>query len=184
MRNSIQTKRDGANYTLADWEVFADLDMERKMNPLIKHPYQQIYNRLRVYPVPWLRLDVDASNGIVADGFDDVNTSVTWQLHPSLELSLGYRYLDDVPYFFDSNYISEAIQFRLNENWQLRQELEFEGDSGRLQMQRYSIFRDLRTWNVGVTAGYRDNTEAEDEFTAYVTLTLKEFPKASFSVGR
>jgi hypothetical protein len=133
--------------------------------------------------------------GLSSDAFDEFENSITWQVHPALEFTLSHLYLDNVNYtdpafptgsflIEDSNLFGFSTFWRLNENWKISQSISFEADDGRIQEQRYAVFRDLRAWEMSVGTAIRDNRRLEDEFLVFMTLTLKAFPEATLTVDQ
>lgn len=195
VRNKLQTKRDGVNVDLFDWVIYGDLDItregwgvytdtagvERMYNP--NRIYPELYNDVTFNPLPWLKLEIQSAAGLTRSSFDEVNSNLTWQVHPAIELSVGNRYLDGVPFVNDSNLMTCGSFYRLNENWQVAQSLAFEADDGTLQEHRYSVYRDLSAWNFSTTAAFRDNRDVPNEFLLYFSFTLKAFPEQSISVN-
>lgn len=197
IRNRLQTKRDGVNVDLIDWDLYgqANITRNRDMGILVDEVYSHIYSNLSIYPLPWLRYDSYMAFGITSDAFHEFENRLTWQIHPAIELSLGHLFLDNIDYtdpsfptgifnIENSNLFYLSSYWRLNENWKISQSLSFEANDGRLQEQRYAIYRDLRAWDLGVGTIIRDNRRLEDEFVIYMTLTLKAFPEASVTVDQ
>lgn len=202
IRNRIQTKRDGLNVDLLTWDLYSQANITRSadMGILVDSVYSHIYSEAEFHPLPWLRFDSYVAAGITSDAFDEMSSSITWQVHPAVEFSLGHTYLHGFDYtdpafvspinplgrttLVDGNKINFGTFWRLNENWRVSQSLSFELDDGTLDEQRYEVFRDLRAWNLGVGAAMRNNRIEEDEFLVFFTLTLKAFPQASFTVDQ
>ncbi|MFH1066479.1 MAG: hypothetical protein V1746_01040 [bacterium] len=195
IRNKIQTKRDGENVDLFDWALYGDLDMEHRSWGVytdsagvervfrVNHVYPELHNDVVINPLPWLRMNIDSAAGLSQDSFDEVNSKVTWQLHPSLEASVGFHYLDNVPFADNSSLITCGTFWRLNEDWQVSQDLAFESNDGTIQEQRYTLYRDLTSWNVAVSVAWRGNRGVQDEFLTYLSLTLKAFPEKPLSAS-
>lgn len=196
IRNKIQTRRDGENVDLVDWVIYGDVNVEGDPNYGNKAPglpgmsdalFPEIYNEISVNPLPWLSLDFYAANAVVSDGFTEVNTRLTWQVHPALDLQLGQRYLSNVDQFIDnlpdSNLLTTGAFWRLNESWQFEQLLDFEADDGTIQEQRYTVYRDLGAWSTSLTTALRNNKSVSDEFIVYLSFTLKAFPETSLKVS-
>jgi len=192
IRNKIQTHRDGENADLVDWYLYADLNVDGDPNYGNKAPglpgmssafLPEVYNEVAVKPVPWLNLNVYAANAVADSGFTEVNSELTWQVHPALDLSLGQRYLTNADRFLldvqDSNLLTTGAFWRLNESWQFEQVLNFEADDGTLQEQRYTVYRDLGAWSTSLTTAFRDNKSVSDEFVVYLSITLKAFPQST-----
>lgn len=184
-RNKIQTKRDGRNVDLLDWSIYGDLNMEEEQLYGADALYPQIYTELDISPFPWLEFEVYATKALVDTGFDEVNTELTWQVHPAVEVSVGNRYLTNVDFLDDSNQVTFGTFWRFNEDWQFAQDLAVELDNGQIQEQRYTLYRDLRVWNAALSFIMRENRDVvlEDEFLVYFTLTLKAFPNLDVSVN-
>jgi len=66
--------------------------------------------------------------------------------------------------------------YRINEHWQVEAQEQFEATTGRLQLQQYTVYRDLDAWQLGMT--YSDSElNNQGNHTIYFSLTLKAFPK-------
>lgn len=197
VRNRLQTKRDGLNVDLIDWDLYgqANITRNRDMGILVDDVYSHVFSDLSVYPLPWLRYNSYMALGITSGAFNEFENSITWQVHPAVDFTLSHLYLDKINYtdpsfptgqllLEDSNLFGLSSYWRLNENWKVSQSLTFEADDGRLQEQRYAIYRDLRAWDLAVGTALRDNRRTEDEFLVFMTLTLKAFPAASLTVDQ
>jgi hypothetical protein len=77
----------------------------------------------------------------------------------------------------ESNLVTFGTFWRLNESWQVSEQIGVEGANGTIQEQRYSIYRDLTAWNVALNMIVRENDAVKDEFAVYVSMTLKAFPE-------
>jgi hypothetical protein len=65
----------------------------------------------------------------------------------------------------------------LNENWAVRGVHQFEARDGTLEEQQYQIYRDLRSWTVGLGFRLRENRVGPQDFTVALTISLKAFPR-------
>jgi hypothetical protein len=74
-----------------------------------------------------------------------------------------------------------AFFFRLNENWSARAVHQYSVQSGRLQEQYYSLYRDFRSWTAAITGGIRDNPGGPTDYSVAFTFSFKAMPK--FGVG-
>ena len=191
VRNKIQTKRDGINVDLIDWALYTqeNFSQSREMGILGDNIVSHVYNEVALRPVPWLSFDHYSALPLSDDEFTEINNSLTWQVHPALDFKLSHFYLDNVNYaasafvLNDSHVFGVGTFWRLNENWKVSQDLYFEADTGALSEQRYSIYRDVGAWSTAVSASLRENDNSEDEFTVYLSLTLKAFPAANITVN-
>ena len=95
-----------------------------------------------------------------------------------MELSLAYSHLNSHPVLLDSDRIELGTYVRLAENWGIGTRHTFEMDDGVLEVQQYTLHRDLGNWVFGMGVTHRDN-RFEDEFGVIFSLSLKDFPSAS-----
>jgi LPS-assembly protein len=190
--NRLQTKRDGLNYNLLEWDLYTQANFTHSTyeGVLTNSIYSEVYNDIKFHPVPWLDFRFYSATGVADHSFDEILAGLQWQVHPAVNLGLWYNHLHNVnyslnnayyPWFWlaDADLITEEIQWRLNENWSIGQRLSWEANIGRIQEQRYSIYRDLSAWIIGFTVGYIDNGPGGNEFLTYLSVTLKAFPQAT-----
>jgi LPS-assembly protein len=177
VRNQLITRRDGQSH---DW-LYMDTYMDRYMDdPEGNRTWSNLYNDVRWQPLPWLGLDLETQIPVVAggSGFSELSTRVRFQPYEDMEVSLGYRHLNNHPVLIDSDRIDLGIYIRLSENWGIGSQHVFEMDDGVLEVQQYTLHRDLGNWVAGVGLTHRDN-RFQDEFGIIFSLTLKNFPSVS-----
>jgi hypothetical protein len=80
-----------------------------------------------------------------------------------------------------NNVFRNSIAFRVNQNWALRATQHYDTDTGRMEEQSYSIYRDLRSWTAALSFRIRDNVGQQDDFTVAFTFSLKAYP--TYSLG-
>lgn len=187
IRNKIQTKRDGANWDLADWVLYADLDMARQKDidargSTTDNVYSNVYSDLKIKPLPWLTYESFSAFDVNGNSYNLSDHGVTWQLTRSWETTAGIRILNNSTLYPDSNLLYWSNFYRLNEHWQFENSLSFEADDGTLQEQSYRIYRDLSSWQLALTVAGRDNRGGPSEKMVYFTLTLKAFPSQKLSL--
>jgi LPS-assembly protein len=176
IRNKLQTKRDGRNYDLIDWVVYADLDLQKNFSAFGGNNYSNVFSDLLLMPVNWLYVRSEAAVDILGDSFTEFNNSITWMPDRSLRLTAGNRFLTQSPLFPNSNLYYMNLFWRINEHWQLETNHMFEADTGKLMEQAYTVYRDLSAWQLGATFKERDINNGTSEILFYLTLTLKAFP--------
>jgi hypothetical protein len=64
----------------------------------------------------------------------------------------------------------------MNENWGLRMGHYFNQETGRLQEQSYTVYRDLRSWTAALSFLIRDHTTGPIDYTVAFTFSLKAYP--------
>lgn len=98
------------------------------------------------------------------------------------EFSVAYRQLNNHPVLLDSNRIDLSTYIRLSENWGFGFQHIFEMDDGTMEMQQYTLKRELGDWIAGVGISHMDN-RFQNEFGIIFSLTLKSFPSASLPMS-
>ncbi len=173
VRNRLQTRRDDLTVSWLELETFIDVNFR---NPFDETQYSNLFNRLRFTPVPWAGLVIDSQVPAFDAGFTEVNTSVVFQPVSNLQVSLGHRYLDNNPFFLNSSLFTFGGYYRINDNWGVGVSEQYEANTGFLESQRYSVYRDLTSWVASVGAVIRNNAGVK-EYGVLLTFTLKAFPK-------
>src|SRR3984893_5103795 len=176
VRNRLQTRRDDLTVSWLDLETYADVNFE---NPYDRTPYSNLFNKLRFTPLPWASLIVNSQVPAFDKGFTEVNTNIVFQPAASLEVSAGHRYLNTNPFFPHSSLFVVGGYYRLNDNWGVGVQEQYEAATGVLEQQRYSVYRDLTSWVASLGAVIRDNGDKR-EYGVLLTFTLKAFPKLGF----
>lgn len=176
-RNRLLTKRDGQSF---EW-----LYMDSYIDSFIQDPegdrnFSNFYNDLRWQPLPWLGVDVETQFPLTSggSGFSEYATRMRFMPTDRFEFSIGYRWLDNHPVLTDSSRFELRSYFRLSEDWGVGSRHVLEMADGTLELQQYTLNRDLGNWVLGVGLSSRDN-RYDNEYGAVVSFTLKDFPSAS-----
>jgi LPS-assembly protein len=176
VRNRLQTRRDDTTINWLELDTYVDVNFE---NPYDRTPYSNLFNDLRFNPLPWVTLVVNSQVPAFDKGFTEINTNLVVQPTANLQLSVGHRYLRQNPFFDNSSLFVVGGYYRLNDNWGLAVQEQYEAVTQRLEEQRYSIYRDLTSWVASFGAVVRDNAGVK-EYGVLLTFTLKAFPKFGF----
>ncbi|HXY60904.1 MAG TPA: LPS assembly protein LptD [Chthoniobacterales bacterium] len=176
LRNRLETRRDDVTVTWLELDTFCEINFE---SPYDRTQYSNLFNKLRFTPLPWASLTVDSQIPAFDRGFTEVNTMISVQPVANLQISVGNRYLHDNPFFDNSNLFVVGGYCRMNDNWGLGLQEQFEAQTGTLQQQRYAVYRDLTNWVASFGAVVRDNAGVR-EYGVLLTFTLKAFPKIGF----
>jgi lipopolysaccharide export system protein LptA len=179
VRNRLLTRRDDATVSWMDIETYMDVNFD---NPFDKTQYSNLFNRLTFTPVPWASFGISSQVPVFEKGFTEINTNVTIQPVANLQVSFAHRYLNQNPFFDNSSLYVFGGYYRINDNWGLGFSEQYEGTTGVLEQQRYSIYRDLTSWVASVGAIIRDNGGVK-EYGVLLTFTLKALPKFSFDLN-
>jgi LPS-assembly protein len=179
IRNKLQTRRDDSTVSWMDLETYFDVNFD---NPFDKTQYSNLFNKFTFTPVPWASVGVSAQVPLFEKGFTEVNTTLGFQPISNLQINFGHRYLNNNPFFENSSLYVLSGYYRINDNWGFGIQEQYEGTSGVLEQQRYSIYRDLTSWVASVGAIVRDNGGVK-EYGILLTFTLKALPKLSFDLN-
>ena len=115
-------------------------------------------------------------------GFTEVDTVANVQPMANLQLTVAHRYLNGNPFFQDSSLFVVGGYYRIDDNWGVAVQEQYEGATGILEQQRYSIYRDLSSWVASFGGIIRDNNGSK-EYGVLFTITLKAFPKFGFDLN-
>jgi hypothetical protein len=72
--------------------------------------------------------------------------------------------------------------YRIDDNWGIGVQEQYEAMTKTLEQQRYSVYRDLTSWVASLGAVIRDNNGVR-EYGVLLTFTLKAFPKFGFDLN-
>jgi len=179
VRNRLETRRDDQTITWLELDTFLDVNFE---NPYNRTDYSNFFNNLRFTPLPWMSFTINSQVPAFAKGFTEVDTFASVQPVANLQLSFGHRYLNDNPFFQNSSLFVVGGYYRLNDNWGVGVQEQYEAATRTLEEQRYSIYRDLSSWVASFGGVIRDNNGVK-EYGLLFTITLKAFPKFGFDLN-
>jgi hypothetical protein len=179
VRNRLLTRRDDSTVSWLDLETYMDVNFD---NPFDRTPYSNLFNRLNFTPLPWMSFGIAAQVPAFDKGFTEINTNVNIQPISNLQISFAHRYLNNAPFFVNSSLYVLGGYYRINDNWGVGLSEQYEGTTGVLEQQRYSVYRDLTSWVASVGAIIRDNGGVK-EYGVLLTFTLKALPKFSFDLN-
>jgi lipopolysaccharide export system protein LptA len=180
VRNRLQTRRDDLTISWMDMETYIDVNFD---NPFDKTQYSNLFNRINFTPVPWASFGIASQVPVFEKGFTEINTTVSVQPIANLQVTFGHRYLNQNPFFVNSSQYTLTGYYRINDNWGIGLHEQYEGTTGILEEQRYSVYRDLTSWVASFGAVVRDNGGGVKEYGVLLTFTLKSLPKFSFDLN-
>ncbi|HEY4256376.1 MAG TPA: hypothetical protein VGM66_04095 [Candidatus Udaeobacter sp.] len=179
IRNRLETRRDDATMTWFELDSFFDVNFD---NPYDRTNYSNFFNNIRFTPLPWVSLSVNSQVPAFSKGFTEVNTIASVQPLANLQLNVGHRYLNDNPFFLNSSLFLVGGYYRINDNWSIGAQEQYEATTSTLEEQRYSIYRDLSSWVASFGGVIRDNNGVK-EYGVLFTITLKAFPKIGWDLN-
>jgi LPS-assembly protein len=182
LRNKWQTKRRDGIEDLINWAVYTDWSL----TPGTNYAFSDVYSELDFRPRSWITFNSTTRYDLADTRWRQAIERVFLQPSTALSLSLGYYYLMNNDPEFQSypgqplpgnNLIDCSLYYRINEDWGLHIAERFEAQSGTLQEQIYSIYRDLRSWTAALTFRLDQGPGQPSDFTVGVTFSLKAFPR-------
>jgi lipopolysaccharide assembly outer membrane protein LptD (OstA) len=181
LRNKIQTKRAGQIEDLLNWDMSLDWHLKPNQN---ERSFGDLYSDLMLRPRSWLSLQSQMRYNINGENLRMSLHTLTIQPNTRWSWTLGQFYLRDdfrttIPTALGqgNNLFTSAFFFRLDENWGFRATQHFDVRSGRMQEQLYTVYRDLRSWTVALTAGVLNNSSGPTDFTVAFTFSFKAMPR-------
>ncbi len=176
-RNRLLTRRDGQSFEWLYMNTFIDHFID---DPEGNRNFSNLYNDIRWSPLPWMAVDLETQFPMVSGGsdFNEFNARLRFLPTPNMDVSVGYRFLDDHPVLLDSNRVDLRFYTRLTENWGVGTQHIVELDDGTLELQQYTVHRDFGNWVAGLGITQRDN-RIRNEYGVVLSFTLKDFPSAT-----
>ncbi|MCB1231737.1 MAG: hypothetical protein KDN19_15815, partial [Verrucomicrobiae bacterium] len=174
--NRFLTKRNGGTHNWLTLNSYFDSYID---DPEFDRNFSNFFNQVTWSPLPWLSARIDSQLPLFGEDMDFTENSSSLYFMPSdwFQFSVGYYYLNDHPFFRDSNLMSFSTYTRLSDEWGFSTVHRFEAEDNTLEVQQYQIHKDLSSWTASLGAIVRDNRRGDDEFGILLSLTLKAFPK-------
>jgi lipopolysaccharide export system protein LptA len=179
VRNRLETRRDDQTITWFELDSFFDVNFD---NPYDRTDYSNLFNNLHFSPLPWMSFSIYSQVPAFSKGFTEVNTIASVQPLSNLQLNVGHRYLNSNPFFDNSSLFVVGGYYRIDDNWGVGLQEQYEATTSTLEEQRYSIYRDLSSWVASFGGIIRDNGGVK-EYGVLFTVTLKAFPKFGFDLN-
>ena len=179
VRNKLETRRDDRTITWFELDTYVDVNFS---NPFDRTDYSNLFNNIRFQPLPWVSFSINSQLPAFDQGFTEVDTVANVQPMANLQLTVAHRYLNGNPFFQDSSLFVVGGYYRIDDNWGVAVQEQYEGATGILEQQRYSIYRDLSSWVASFGGIIRDNNGSK-EYGVLFTITLKAFPKFGFDLN-
>jgi hypothetical protein len=177
LRNTLQTKRNGALDTLLSWNVQLDWRLDPKAN---QGTFNDLYSALAFRPRSWLTLESQTRNDLNDGRLNLAFEQLTFAPNDRWSWGLGYWYLRGGQWgnstWAENNFVTSTLFVRFSDNWGARMTDNFNLVTSRLQEQFYSIYRDLRSWTSALTFRVTNDEGNSPDFTVAFTLSLKASP--------
>ena len=183
LRNKLQTKRRQEVENVFNWALYTDWRLTP--NPG-QSTFPDFYSDLDFSPRSWILLNSQVRYDINGHHWREAYHRLTLQPADDWSWSIGHRYLRDDPLLYGAgnNLFTSTWRFRVNEDWSLRMNHQFEARDGRLEEQGYTVYRDLRSWTTALTLRLRDPRGGKTDWAVVLTFQLKAFPRFKLNQDR
>ncbi len=182
-RNRFTTRRGDSNWEWFVIDSFFDINFNDPYLDNGAGDVSNVVNRIEFKPLPWASFRMDAQTPITDDGFTDINTSILFMPMRDLLLQFSNRYIEDNPFFQDSNQLSAYGYYQVNPHWGVSAQGTYEAEDNLLLFQRYSVHRDLSAWIMSFGGEVRENRGGDTEYGLVLTMSLKDAPQISLPLA-
>jgi LPS-assembly protein len=195
VRNRLLTRRDDETFSWLEMETFFDNRIQRpqidSFGSLDPGTFSNLFNRIRWNPLPWMNINLNTQTPVLDDGFSELNLDSTFQPTRDLTFSFGNRHISGVAasnlpaattvirnnlQFQDSDQLYGSARLRINDDWAISAQENFELRTRQPLYQRYSIDRSLRSWIASLTLLVFERNSQSDVSVLF-TLSLKDLPQ-------
>ena len=177
LRNVLQTKRDGQLDNLVNWNVMLDWRLDPQPGQSVLN---DLYSQFAFKPRTWLTTESQLRYDLDRGNLNLAFHQLTFTPNNRWSWGIGHWYLRGGNWgngnWHENNYINSTMLYRVNDNWGLRATHNYSAQTGRLQEQFYTIYRDLRSWTGAITFRVVDNVGGTQDFTIAFALSLKANP--------
>ena len=176
LRNTLQTKRHGEIENLVDWNVL----MDWRLRPTDgQSTFNDLYSSLNFRPRSWLALQSQLRYNVSDRQLNMAFHQIQFTPGNRWSWGIGHWYLrDNFPAAGEpgDDYFTSTLFYRMDDNWGVRFNHDFDAKTGKLQEQDYSVYRDLRSWTAAVTFRVIDNATGPVNYGVAVSFSLKAEP--------
>lgn len=196
VRNRLTTRRGDDNFEWFVIDSFVDVNFDNPYTDNGQGSLSNFVNRIDFRPVTWATLRMEAQLPTSDEGFTDVNTSILFMPWRDLLFTISDRYIQDNPFFSDSNQITAYVYYQLTSNWGVSAQATIEAENDQVLFQRYMVHRDLSSWIVSFGGEIRDNkggrrggsgggnqSDNETDYGVVLSLTLKDAPQVTLPLA-
>ncbi|QQY09904.1 MAG: LPS-assembly protein LptD [Candidatus Xiphinematobacter sp.] len=189
VRNSLVTRRNSGNYRWLTMDTFFDYNLR---NPYSLARVGSFSSLVTYCPSRWLTVSCDIQAPLDREGFAQFDLNFSLMPARGLQFAIGYYYLNDYPTRQASgihapspgnmNQMALDAYFRLNENWAMSSQEQFDANRRLLSYQRYFIHRDLSSWIASFGMDIR-NQNQKLRTGLVLVMTLKAAPHVVIPPG-
>ena len=177
LRNTLQTKRDGALDKLLDWNVQLDWRLNPKPG---QNTLNDLYSSFAFKPRTWLIAESQTRYDINGGNLNMSFQQLTFAPNDRWSWGIGYWYLRGGTWgnstWTENHTVTSTFFVRLGDNWGGRMTQNYNAVTQRLQEQMFTIYRDLRSWTSALTLRVANNEGSSADVTIAIVFSLKAQP--------
>jgi len=177
LRNTLQTKRDGAMDKLVDW----NLQLDWRLNPKPgQNTLNDLYSSFAFKPRTWLTAESQTRYDLDGGNLNMSFQQLTFAPSDRWSWGLGYWYLRAGTWgngtWTENQTVTSSFFVRVGDNWGARMTQNYNAVIGRMQDQQFTLYRDLRSWTSALTLRVANNAGSSADVTIAVMFSLKASP--------
>jgi hypothetical protein len=176
----LQTKRDGQLQDLVNWNMLLDWRLDPKPG---QTTLNDLYSQLSFRPRTWLTLESQLRYDIDGGNLNLAFHQITFSPGNRWSWGLGHWYLRGGTWgdgtWQTTDYLTSTFFYRLNDNYSIRVQHNFDFTTGRLQSQYYTLYRDMRSWTAALTFRVQNDVGSSVDYALSFQLSLKASPSAT-----
>jgi LPS-assembly protein len=184
LRNLLQTKREGQIADLVNWNLSLDWHIDRNNFAYSTNQassFNDLYSEFSIHPRDWIALESQVRYNMVHDHLDLAFHQVIFTPDDRWSWSIGHLYIHDGMWGYGTwsknNFLVSTLFYRINDNWGIRAQHAFNIETGYLQQQYYSLYRDLRSVTCALTFRVDNQQLSPPDYTVAFQLSFKSMPR-------
>ena len=185
LRNVLQTKRAGQLENIVDWNLMLDARLDHaQVNGLNSdRTLNDLYSQFVLRPRNWLTLEEQLRYDILGGHLNLSFHQISISPNDRWSWGLGHLYLRAGTWgggtWEENDFLTSTAFYRLNDNWGMRMQHNFNIKTGKLQQQYYSVYRDLRSFVLALTFRVQEDQAHSADYTVALQFSLKAHPLRS-----
>ncbi len=180
LRNILQTQRAGQLQDLVNWNLLMDWRLQPGPG---QSALNDLYSEFSFRPRTWLTFESQVRYDVLGGNLNLAFHQLTFTPNNRWSWGLAHWYLRAGAWgngvWQQSDYLSSTLFYRVNDNWGVRIQHNFDATSGRLQSQFYSLYRDMRSWTASLTVYVENNLGTPVDYGLSYQLSLKASPSSA-----
>ena len=140
-----------------------------------------MYSEFAIHPRNWISLESQVRYDMVHDHLNLAFHQLVFTPDDRWSWSIGHLYLHDGMWgngtWSKNNFLVSTLFYRFNDNWGVRAQHYFNIETGYLQQQYYSVYRDLRSVTCALTFRVDNQQGSSPDYTVAFQLSFKAMPR-------